>query len=476
MAARRMMIIGCCIVLELVCLVPGLHSAPEPPPPGVFHTEVPAHNVDIILARPTRNAVTVSVLAYVADIDGYLAYGIAPGKLTQQTPARTFPSGQPVEMVLTGLSADTEYYYQLRSGEKAMAGGAFHTARPAASTFTFTITADSHLDEHTEPAQYLQTVKNASADAPDFNIDLGDTFMTEKHLNRDSALAQYLAQRYFFAQIGAPLFLVLGNHDGETAREQDGTADSKAVWACTMRKRYFPCPVPDAFYTGNATKHPLAGELQDYYAWTWGDALFIVLDPFWYTPRQRRNEDNWVRTLGTEQYQWLTRTLEKSTAKYKFVFVHHLVGGLDKDSRGGAEAAPFYEWGGKNADGTDGLAAHRPGWSTPIHQLLVKHHVTAVFHGHDHFFDKQVVEGVIYQEVPQPGWIGKFDSQRIAEYGYKSGTIFSSSGHLRIIVSDKQVKVEYIDSVLPNGETEGRKNGTAVCTYSVTPSVVRDQK
>jgi hypothetical protein len=47
-------------------------------------------------------------------------------------------------------------------------------------------------------------------------------------------------------------------------------------------KRYFPNPVLDAFYTGNATKHAEAGLLQDYYAWEWGDALFVVLDPYWF--------------------------------------------------------------------------------------------------------------------------------------------------------------------------------------------------
>jgi hypothetical protein len=219
-----------------------------------------------------------------------------------------------------------------------------------------------------------------------------------------------------------------------------------------MRKRYFPNPVPDAFYSGNATPHPLVGPLQDYYAWQWGDALFIVLDPFWNTPRQRGGgNDNWVPTLGSEQYQWLKRTLESSKAKYRFVFIHHLVGGLDKDARGGVEAAPYYEWGGKNADGTDGFTAHRPGWAMPIHQLLVQHHVTAVFHGHDHFFAQQELDGIIYQEVPQPGWTGRFDAQRVAEYGYRTGTLLPSSGHLRVTVSPNGVRIDYISASQQNG-------------------------
>jgi hypothetical protein len=91
-----------------------------------------------------------------------------------------------------------------------------------------------------------------------FHIDLGDTFMTEKHENRDAASKQYLAQRYYFGQLcqTAPLFLVLGNHDGESHRGRGSDADCLAVWSNLMRKRYFPNPVPDNFYTDNTIKHP----------------------------------------------------------------------------------------------------------------------------------------------------------------------------------------------------------------------------
>jgi hypothetical protein len=68
-----------------------------------------------------------------------------------------------------------------------------------------------------------------------------------------------------------------------------------------MRKRYFPNPVPDSFYTGDATQHPQAGLLQDYYAWEWSDALLVVLDPYWFTQRQRGQSDNLKRTLGEGQ-------------------------------------------------------------------------------------------------------------------------------------------------------------------------------
>ena len=39
-------------------------------------------------------------------------------------------------------------------------------------------------------------------------------------------------------------------------------------------------PLPSAFYTGNEQEMPPLGKLQNYFEWKWGDAQFIVLDPF----------------------------------------------------------------------------------------------------------------------------------------------------------------------------------------------------
>ncbi len=469
------------VLLCVMTFVTLLYSAQEKPKrngqtatPGQFFTDVPANNFDIILTRPTKNSMTVSILAY-QNMQGYLVYGTKPGMYTLQTPGQQFDKDKLVIIILKNLQSDTRYYYQFRyrfTADQQLSASAeytFNTQRLVGKPYCFTITADSHLDDRTTPGLYLKSLQNSFDNKPDFHVDLGDTFMTEKHANRDSALKQYLAQRYYFGQLchSAPLFLVIGNHDGETVREQDGTANSLAVWSNTMRKQYFPNPVPDQFYTGSNTTSQFAGQLQNYYAWTWGDAQFIVLDPYWYTPRQRGVDDNWARTLGSEQYLWLKNTLETSKSKYKFVFIHHLVGGIGKDARGGIEAAQFYEWGGKNVDGSEGFSAHRPGWAMPIHQLLVKNHVSAVFHGHDHLYVKQEMDGIIYQEVPQPGWEGRFDSKRVTEYGYVKGIILGSSGHLQVKMADNGATVDYIRAVLPEKETNNLKNGTVVSSYII---------
>jgi predicted phosphodiesterase len=435
-------------------------------PQGVFQTDVPKHPVDVVLARPTATSVTLSVLCY-ADAKAYVAYGTGKDDLSLRTEVQDLKRGVPQEMALATLKADTGYCYELHDATgKALTAGTFHTQRRPGSGFVFAVQADSHLDENASPDLYRRTLANEQADAPDFLIDLGDTFMTGKHASRETAAKQYLAQRYYFGLVGrsAPVFLVLGNHDGEESNLLRGGADSLAVWANAMRKRYFPNPVPDGFYSGNETKHPLAGTLQDYYAWAWGDALFIVLDPYWYSSAHH-NDDGWDLSLGADQYHWLGKTLESSKARLKFVFVHQLVGGRDKQGRGGIEAAPFGEWGGKNADGADGFKDHRPGWEMPIHELLVRHHVAIVFHGHDHLFAKQDLDGIVYQEVPQLGFPGLGAPRSAAEYGYATGTILGGAGHLRVTVGAAEAKVEYVRAFLPKDENGELKNGQAGYAY-----------
>lgn len=444
-------------------------------PKHIFAGPAPAHSFDVILARPTDKAVTVSVLAY-QKLTGRITYGTTTGKLDKTTPERELKKDEPVEFVLNALLPNTRYFYQLHTREdgkkdfKADTERTFHTQRKPGSIFTFTMQSDSHLDQGTRPAIYERTLANALADQPDFHIDIGDTFMTDKY-GRDykASQPQYIAQRYYFSRIAhsAPLYLVLGNHDGEKQDGYNGTGDCMAVWSCLLRKKLFPNPYPDGFYTGNKTEVKHVGRVENYYAWEWGDALMIALDPFWNSPRGGKNNanGNWTRTLGKEQYDWLAKTLAESKAKYKFVFLHHLVGGLDENARGGSEAAELYEWGGKSrarsvSEGLiDEFKQKRPGWEMPIHQLLVKHKVSAVFHGHDHFYAHQELDDVKYVMVPQPGHPGMDRLRNTEEYGYIRGDFLPPSGHVRVKITPEKATVDYVRCYLPQNETATKKNG-----------------
>jgi len=478
------------LLLALTFLGCGSSSPADPSTPSVPGA---AFAGSILLGSPTSTSIKASLFASTQSGTVYLEYGTSPGTYGARTAEGALAAGTPLVLSLPGLSADTQYYYRLNfkaTGKSAFAQSGeyrFHTARPAGSTFAFTLQADSHMDENSSQAIYARALGNVASDAPDFHVDLGDTFMCEKHsapltpivqMAPDAATvnARYGYERSNFglATHSAPLFLVNGNHEGEAGWLNNGTGQNIAIWTAQARQTYFLNPIPDGFYTGDSTEEPFVGKRASWYAWHWGDALFIVLDPFW-NSKVQASQSGWNLTLGSAQYQWLQQTLAASTATFKFVFIHNLVGGLDGQMRGGIEAAPFYEWGGQNADGTDGFTQMRPGWAKPIHQLLVQYGVSAVFHGHDHLYAKQVLDGVIYQEVPQPSALNSQSGPGLAtDYHYASGTILSSSGHLRVTVSPTGVTSQYVRTWLPGSETATRKNGQVDDTWTIgTPSMTR---
>lgn len=431
------------------------------------------------LGRPTDNSITLQLI-FSDSAQVRVAYGTVPGIYTSQTPWRSFAGGEPAEFVLGGLAPNTKYYYRVRH---RLPGDtisilrpeySFQTQRPSGTPFTFIVQADPHLDSQSDSALYRLCLQNQLDDAPDFIVDLGDFLMSEKlrdssnQVPRDTVTYRCNMMRSFYETVchSAPLFNVIGNHEGENGWLNNGTSSNTPVWSTTDRKKFYLNPSPDAFYTGDTTNYPFVGQRESYYAWTWGDALFVVLDPYWNTSPKPDSLTGWRWTLGAAQYNWLKTTLENSTARYKFVFAHQLVGG-DPDGRGGIEFADFYEWGGNNLDGTPGFSTNRPGWYKPIKDLLTENRVTIFFHGHDHFFAKQEKECMIYQETPQPSHPNFMNANQAAVYGYLNGQILPNAGHLRVSVDSSGVQVDYVRAYLPVNETPTRHNMDVSATYFI---------
>ena len=361
-----------------------------------------------------------------------------------------------------------------------------------------------------DPGLYRLTLSNVQKDQPDFYVMMGDDFSVDPLISRGQ-LSQpnvdqlYIDQRQFLGAIAAsvPLFFVNGNHEQASRYLLKGTADSAPLFSGLAGTRFFPLPGPDAFYTGDADEVEGIGLLRDYYAWTWGDALCVVIDPYWHSPVQVDNEaggggggggrggnrgaggraggagrgqadapqgragggrvrDWWGMSIGDAQYQWLKKTLEQSKARYKFVFAHHVLG----TGRGAVEMADLYEWGGKDRNGESLFAKCRPGWELPIHQLMVKTGVAIFFQGHDHLFARQEKDGVVYQEVPNPA---DATYQAFNREAYRSGDILPDSGHLRVTVATDHVKVDYVRAWLPKDEAGDNRNGAVAFSYTVKP-------
>ncbi|MCE9615254.1 MAG: metallophosphoesterase [Lentisphaerae bacterium] len=423
--------------------------------------EEPAASLSVILGRPTDRSIALSVLS-ATDVDARVAYGAELGTFSTTTDVHTLKAGVPSEFELAVLKPDTRYYYHLAGrSPKPLAEGLFHTQRAAGSAFTFALQGDSHPERQGkmfDPALYARTLHNVAKDLPDFYITMGDDFSIERLIERQTlgqaAVDQvYDWQRDFLGPVGhsSALFLVNGNHEQAARCNLDGTATNCAVFAGRARTKFYSLPAPDGFYTGDAEPVQHIGLLRDYYAWTWGDALFVVIDPYWHSPvavdnkagtRQHDKGNRQGGTLGDAQYRWLTKTLTESKARWKFVFAHHVNG----TGRGGIECASRGEWG------------------TKIHSLFVKTGVTIFFQGHDHLFARQELDGVVYQSCPNPA---DPTYQAFNRDAYRCGDILPNSGHLRVTVSVQEVAVDYVRSWLAQDETDVRKNGETAFRYTI---------
>ncbi len=442
-----------------------------------------------LLARPTDTSIMINVVP-AEDVSIYYEFGTSSGGPYTSTSTGLATAGEPYNVVLSGLSPETQYYYRMqymKPGDVWVARSehSFHTQRAKGDTFSFTIIANSHMNGGGGNASlYQQTLTNVAVENPDFHVDLGDTFWTDGVTNSTVANQRFLAQRQWMSSVSSStaIFVAPGNHENEEGWNFDD-ANSLALLSLNPRKRYYPNPIPDSFYSGNPDTSLTAIEgdhlREDYFAWTWGDALFVFIDPFEFTMTKPYSGtaggevddegpgslDNWDWTLGLEQYQWFKETLENSNAAFKFVFAHHMVGGLATYYyvRGGAEAANLYEWGGYNSNGTTwGFDTERPGWgSLPIHQLMVANGVSAFFYGHDHEYAYQERDGVAYQLVPSPSMTG-YGFGLYSENDPHTIRVLPNSGHLRVTVSPDGATIDYVRSDTNPGGINGQ------ITYSYT--------
>ena len=437
----------------------------------------------IVLGSPTAKSIVVN--AYSASQSGQVSvsYGTSTGTYSKSTGYADLSAGKPIEIPVDGLSPNTRYYYRLlyrdRAGNPSSASDefSFQTARPAGSSFTFSIQGDSHPERvktQFDAELYTRTLMTVASDRPDFYILMGDDFSVDTldpaTINAAQVTERYTLQKPYLTLIGrsAPLFLVNGNHEQAAKYLLDGTPNNVAVWAQNARNAHYAQPAPDGFYAGNNESVPFIGLLRNYFSWTWGDALFVVIDPYWSSPvavdntfgNATKRSNLWDVTHGDAQYQWLKSTLEQSKAKYKFVFAHHVMG----TGRGGVEVAKLWEWGGENQAGVSEFLARRPAWSKPIHKLMADNKVTIFFQGHDHIWVRQSLDSVTYQTLSQPADpnYSLFNAD-----AYLTGDKMPNSGYTRVNVSPTGVKVEYVRTYLAKDEGPTQVHGSVAKSYTV---------
>jgi Calcineurin-like phosphoesterase len=453
--------------------------------------------LNVILGRPTDNSISISLMSSTA-LTAYVDFGISGKTFASKSAISPLVSNTPVVFELKGLRNNQKYFYRIRYKEGTAKSFAisktysFQTARSAGQPFSFSLHGDTHPERAGKMFNselYYVAMGNVASQNNDFHILMGDDFSIDPIIGKGQATKEnvekiYKTHRDWLSIIGptTPIFLVNGNHEQAAQYLLDGSTTNPAVLAGNARNKFYPQPAPDGFYTGDNLDVPGIGKLRDYYSWTWGDALFITLDPYWHSKYAVDNvagvsndenatnkkagtgsqkvSDLWQIGIGDEQYAWFKKTLETSKAKYIFVFAHHVMG----TGRGAVEVSTNYEWGGKDPKGSTTFAAQRPNWELPIHDLMVKHKVSIFFQGHDHIFVTQERDGLIYQSMPNPA---DDTFSMFNESAYKSGVKAPNSGHVRVSVTGLVAKVEYF--LAARAVDTSRKNLTVAHSYTIKP-------
>jgi len=367
--------------------------------------------------------------------------------------APTSPAPDIAQWSIGGLQAGRRYAYEIclrppnatagvPTCEHSFYAGSAATTAPPGKAFTFAAMTDSHIEPR-DPVPDGTTVGDDSwgfmestlravsadiaASKPDFIVDLGD--MLDYHIfgfntpPPDSAWSRlgYLNFRRMLGDtVGrAAHFPVIGNWDGESGCNSADEIDR----SLSQRILYVPGPLPGTYPESGSTN-------EDYYAFTWGDALFVVLNVMTYTPTCHLLNldpglpDDW--TLGAAQLAWLEQTLTRATARWRFLFIHHTVGG-----NAGNDIDSAY--------GRGGGRAARVGEQATVHDMMMRHGVQIFFYSHDHVFTDMVVDGIHYTLPGSAGAPWKFTSE---ETGYTD--YWPDSGYARVNVAPDRVQVDFV--------------------------------
>ena len=332
-----------------------------------------------------------------------------------------------------GVRFEYEVLASVSSGDQLLYTGSAVTQRQSGDSFTFALITDSHIGSDLAFSNQgspttLKTISSEVGKAlPDFVVNLGDKLdFHEYGFNEPSPSGAItrLAYLNYRTLLGDTLgrvaqYGVIGNWEGE-----NGSYSAEQISRSQQQRLlYLPGPTPSTYPEGGSPN-------QDYYAFTWGDALFIVLNVMSYTPTLHLLSanpgvpDDW--TLGTAQFGWFANTLVNATTKWRFVFIHHTVGGA---------AGDFDD----SAYGRGGGRAAYVGEQAKVHQLMLQYGAQIFFYGHDHVFTDMQVDGIHYTLPGSAGAPWMFDQ---SQTGYAQSWL--QSGWSRVTVGPDSVDVQFV--------------------------------
>ncbi|HFE52905.1 MAG TPA: metallophosphoesterase family protein, partial [Bacteroidetes bacterium] len=296
------------------------------------------------------------------------------------------------EVRIRDLKPDTDYEYWVQSGSLRSKLYHFHTAPDKVRPFRFAVWGDSRTD----PFAHRMVVLQMARAKPEFAVNVGD--VVGHGANWPSWALQYFLPMGDFAAT-VPTYISIGNH------EYGGYGYGHRVQTFEY---YVDQP-------GN----------EYYFSFNYAGSHFIVLDP-------NSPKDHDVPP-GSPQYKWLLDDLNSEAsqkANWRFVFFHE---------------PPYSEnWDlGGYYDGEELLREH-------VVPLLEKYHVTMVFSGHTHDYERgQWPKGNGPYYVITGGGGARLDDLKYKEWPQIDKTAFAYHFCILDVTPDS---VDY-RAVLPDGST-----------------------
>ena len=260
--------------------------------------------------------------------------------------------------MLTGLAPDTIYHYRVVVGSNASEDRTFRTA-PAgnAGSYTFVVLADS--PDKPKLLSSIASLAESICD-PSFVVHAGDIVNDKADKAKGTPPAFQPFQRFVMDTFG----------DGDFSKPTHWTTAFFEPAEPLLRKG--PCFLARGNHEQHNKRMALYFEAPGglpqgrFYSFDWGAAHFATID----TNRSYRP--------GSEQYEFLAADLAASSKPFKIFFEHH----------------PPY------SSARHGSTFRIRKYIQPI---LEANGVKLVFSGHDHSYQRTVVNGVTYIVVPTGG-------------------------------------------------------------------------
>jgi hypothetical protein len=396
-----------------------------------------------LLSRPTETSIHISALNGDQTAETAVEYRREGAKEWERRPlASKVPARQLFDWDVKDLSPATKYDYRVllkRGSDETFgeaAAGSFRTQRKGPASYTAVLIADSHcgyFPPNSKPVITLdRVVQNAARAKGEFVLDLGDNTAWPgsreyPQRNPNGAVSAYARYRQQIGplSLNSPYFSLIGNWCGESGKFPEENIEI----AASVRRALTPNP--------NHLTYPQGGsEREDYYAFSWGDVLYIILNVQTYSKPSNpaafptlmadvNKITEW--TLGEKQMAWFESTLKKATERFRFVCIHHPAAGNAGDTL-------------NTLYGRGGSRAWNLGEQLRIHNLMKKHKVQIFFYGHDHVFVDDIIEGIHYTLPGSCGAPWKFTKE---ETGYERS--WPDSGHAQLDVTPEKATVTFIN-------------------------------